>query len=182
MTAVNFENFAANQARGYASTVTRLARGFSESSRIRKTIKSKVEPKGKGKWIIRVTAGDGLPRDSSETPDVRAREYGSGIWARRGPKGKILIKPSANPKDGKKKKYLAFSWELANPNLPRLSDDRVLLRSVEHPGIDADNDGQGYIGPAIRETNKFIRKKFATDGVKAIKLDIRSSFKGAKRA
>ena len=176
MTAVNFENFAANQARGYASTVTRLARGFSESSRIRKTIKSKVEPKGKGKWIIRVTAGDGLPQDSSETPDVRAREYGSGIWARRGPKGKILIKPKGE------KKYLAFSWELANPNLPRLSDGRVLLKSVEHPGIDADNDGQGYIGPAIRKTNKFIRNKFATGGLKAIKLDIRSSFKGAKRA
>ena len=173
MATTNFDNFTANQARGYASLVTRLARGFSESTRVRETIHSNVEI-GKGKHIIRVRAG------GPNAPDARAREYGSGVWARRGPKGKILIKP-------KKGKFLVFPWDVATSPISGfisnvLQNDKnvVFLKQVEHPGIDADNNGKGYIGPAVRETNKYIRKRFTSEGAKAIGLDIRASFKGAK--
>lgn len=116
-------------------------------------------------------------------PDARAREYGSGIHARLsrtsphqlGPRGKILIRP----KNGKK--FLAFPWEMANDNIPRLPDGRVLLREVKHPGVQAANNGRGYIHPAINKANKALRERFGKEGAKAIALDIRASFKGAKK-
>jgi hypothetical protein len=173
MATTNFEKMTANQARGYASLVTRLAKGFSESNRVRETIHSNVEI-GKGKHIIRIRAG------GPNAPDARAREFGSGVWARRGPKGKILIRARNYP-------YLTFKWDVATSpvssgavNIPKNKEGYVHLKQVEHPGIDADNDGKGYIGPAIRETNRLMRKRFVEEGKKAIRLDIRASFKRAK--
>lgn len=167
----NFNAALKNVARGYASTATRLAKGYSESARVRRTIKSNVEIK-QGIFVIHVRAGD-----KRTAPDARAREYGSGIWARRGPKGKILIRP-------RKAKALVFPWDIAtspssgkiSPNLPRTKDGKVILKQVEHPGIDADNDGQGYLAPAIRETNKLIRARMGKDLGNAIRADIRAGF------
>jgi hypothetical protein len=167
----NFENFTANQARGYASTVTRIAKELAPNNHIKASIRSTVEIGQQGKFIIRVRASG---------PDARAREYGSGVWARRGPKGKILIRPKNYP-------LLVFKWDVATSpisngsvNVPRNAEGFVHLKQVEHPGVDAANEGKGYIHPAINQTNKYIRDKFATEGKEAIKLDIRASFKGAK--
>lgn len=155
----NFNKALANIARGYASTTTRLAKELAPNNHLRQSIQSSVEQSGEGTFIIRVRA---------RGPDARAREYGSGIWARRGPRGKILIRP-------RNKRALAFYWEKANPNIPTLPDGRVLLGSVEHPGVDAANDGQGYLHPAIRETNKLIRDRIRREAGLAITLDIRAS-------
>jgi len=164
----NFEAAMANVARGYASTVTRLAKGFAPNNHLKDSIASTVEI-GEGKFIIRIRA---------RGPDARAREYGSGVWARRGPKGKILIKPRSA-------RALVFPWEVAtspisgqiSPNVPRLEDGRVILKQVEHPGVDAANEGKGYLHPAINETNKLIRKRVLELGKQGIVLDLRASFR-----
>ena len=167
MATVNFENFTANQARGYASLVTRYAKELAPNNHLKASISSTVEIGQQGKFIIRVRASG---------PDARAREYGSGVWARRGPRGKILILP-------KNKAKLVFKWDVATSpisgfitNVPQNTNNVVFLNKVEHPGIDADNGGQGYIHPAIRETNKYIRKRIIEEGGNAIRADIRASF------
>lgn len=166
----NFEASMANVARGYASTATRLAKGFAPNKHLKDSIKSTVEI-GQGKYIIRVRASG---------PDARAREYGSGVWARRGPKGYITIKP-------KNKKALAFVWEKGklplayNPatQLPAVGFETgvAVLKKVQHPGVEAANGNRGYIHPAINETNKFIRKRIKEEGKKGIILDLKDSFR-----
>lgn len=164
----NFESFTANQARGYASLATRYAKEYAPNTHLRNSIHSKVDI-GQGKYIIRVRAVG---------PDARAREYGSGVHARGartskhqlGPHGKILIKP-------KNRKYLAFYWEKANDNIPRLPDGRVVLPKVEHPGVEAANNGKGYLAPAINKVREHIRKRFAREAKRPIMLDIRASLR-----
>ena len=166
----NFEQFTANQMRGYASLATRKAKEYAPNQHLKASISSSVEI-GDGKYKIRVRAVG---------PDARAREYGSGIHSRRstpskhqlGPKGKILIRPRSG-------KYLAFPWEKANDNIPRLPDGRVLLKKVEHPGVEAANNGKGYLAPAINDVRQAIRTKFGKEAARAIGLDIRAAFKKA---
>jgi len=160
--AANFTAFTINQVRGYASLLTRLAKSYAPNNHIKASIVSRVETSGEGKHIIRITATG---------PDARAREYGSGVHARRGGKHFITIKP----KHGKK--FLAFPWELANENIPTLPDGRVLLRSVQHPGVEAANSGKGYIAPAANEVRKQVRKRFGKEAARSIGLDIRAAFK-----
>jgi len=168
----NFEKHLFNAARGYASLATRLAKQYAPNTHLRASIRSTVEQRGRGKFIVRIR-GSG--------PDARAREYGSGIWARRGPAGKILIKP-------RRAKALVFPWEVAtspvswgyiSPDIPRTPDGKVILKKVEHPGVQAANDGRGYIGPALVDTRKALREKMKKDGATAIKLDMRAAFKVA---
>ena len=163
----NFETHLLNTARGYASLATRLAKGYAPNAHLRNSISSSVEQKGKASFIIRVRASG---------PDARAREYGSGVWARRGPRGKILIRP-------RNARLLVFPWEVAtspvsgNINVPRDSQGLVHLKQVEHPGVDAANGGEGYIGPAMNDTRKALREKMKKDGAAAIRLDMRAAFK-----
>ena len=167
----NFEQYLANVARGYASLVTKLAKGYSESSRVRSTIASTVERKSTAEFIIRTSAGDPV-----KAPDARAREYGSGVWARRGPKGKILIRARNKP-------LLIFPWDTptspvsgGSVNVPRDKYGNVRLKQVEHPGIDADNEGKGYLHPAMNDARKILRERIKKEGAAAIKLDLRESF------
>jgi len=169
MPTTNFEQFTANQARGYASLATKYAKELAPNSHLRASINSTVEI-GKGRFVIRVRASG---------PDAAAREYGSGIHSRRlrtskhqlGPRGKILIRPKAG------KKFLAFPWEMANENIPRLDDGRVLLTQVEHPGVEAANNGKGYIAPAISKVKEQIRTRFTKEAKPAIVLDLRASIR-----
>jgi len=169
MATKNFEQHINNMARGYASLATRYAKAYAPNNHLRNSIKSTVEQTSIGKIRIRIRATG---------PDARAREYGSGVWARRGPKGKILITP-------KQAKALVFPWQVAtslvsqgavNPNIPRTPDGKVILKKVEHPGVDAANEGRGYIGPAMVDTRKALRQKMKKEGKKAIQLDMRVSF------
>ena len=127
----------------WAGQLTSLAKSFAPNH-VEPAISSHVEEKAEGEYIIRITA------DRRIAPDARAWEFGSGLHARRGPKAKYPIRP----KNGK---MLAFHWEVANASPERFSflpDGRVILPSVQHPGIEAANSGKGYIAPAHERTEE----------------------------
>jgi hypothetical protein len=149
----------------WAGQLTRLAKAFAPSH-VRPAISSKVETKEDGTYIIRITSS------RSVAPDARAQEFGSGIHARRGVKQKYLIAP-------KTKKTLAFNWDIANANPERFvfaPDGRVLLPFVMHPGIEAANNGKGYLAPAMNEIRKRARAELDKEVKAAIVGDLRESF------
>lgn len=149
----------------WAGKMTRLAKALAPNH-VKPAISSHVEAKEDGTFLIRTTA------DRSVAPDARAQEYGSGLRARRGPKKKYPILP-------KNRKLLAFNWEVANNNPDKFSflpDGRVILASVEHPGIQAANNGKGYIAPAQVQLRKDARKELDEDIREAILADLRESF------
>lgn len=154
-----------NRARAWAGQLTSLARSFAPSH-VQPAIHSKVEEKGEGQFIIRITA------DRKIAPDARAQEFGSGIHAKRGVKKKYPILP-------KNRSLLAFNWEVANAQPEKFSflpDGRVLLASVQHPGIEAANDGAGYIAPAMKELRTRAKQELTKDIREAIVGDLRESF------
>ncbi len=155
----------------WAGQITSLARSLAPSH-VRPAISSKVETKGEGEFIIRTIA------DRRIAPDARAWEFGSGLHSRRGAKKKYIIKP-------KNKKLLAFYWDVATiSEMERGSpgkftfapDGRVVFHQVEHPGIQAANGGQGYIGPALKEVRRRGRAELSKDIRDAILGDLRQSF------
>lgn len=150
--------------------MTKLAKSFAPSH-VRPAISSSTEQKGDGTFIIRIKA------DRKVAPDARAWEYGSGVHAKRGKKEKYPILP-------KTKKLLAFHWDVATANPERFSflpDGRVILSSVQHPGIEAANEGAGYIRPAIHELKRRARAELTDDVRRAILGDIRDAFGRKKR-
>lgn len=154
-----------NRAVGWAGQLTMLAKSYAPAHVI-PAISSHVEEKGDGEFIIRITADRGI------APDARAQEFGSGLHARRGVKAKYPIYP-------KNRKFLAFYWEVANQNPERfafLPDGRVRLASVQHPGIQAANEGQGYIAPAMKELRQRAKAELTQDIRDAIVGDLRESF------
>jgi len=153
------------RASAWAGQLTMLAKSLAPNH-VQPAIKSKVEEKQNGQFIIRITA------DRRIAPDARAQEFGSGLHARRGPKQKYPIRP-------KNRKFLAFNWEVANANPDQfefLPDGRVRLTKVMHPGIEAANEGQGYIAPAMRELRKRAKAELSKDIRDAIVGDLRESF------
>ena len=153
------------RASAWAGQITSLARSLAPSH-VRPAIHSKVETKDDGTFIIRTTA------DRKIAPDARAWEFGSGIHARRGAKKTYPIRP-------KNKGVLAFNWEIANANPERFTfapDGRVLLFSVNHPGIEAANGGKGYIAPAMKEVRRRGKAELSKDIRDAILGDLRQSF------
>ena len=122
--------------------------------------------------------------DDRKFADARAREFGSGKWAKT-KKKKYPILP-------RKKKYLAFEWEKANKNnldinlANRMRDawasnldengffdptgfqadlmssgkymgrhgDLLMFNKVMHPGFQAANKGKGYLGLAMKICRK----------------------------
>lgn len=153
------------KAAAWAGQLTRLAKGFAPSH-VKPAISSAVESKDDGTYIIRITANRAV------APDARAQEFGSGLHARRGVKKKYLITP-------KTQKVLAFNWEVANANPERFvfaPDGRVLLPSVQHPGIEAANSGKGYIAPAMKELRKRAKAELDKEVKDAIMGDLRESF------
>lgn len=154
------------RARSWAGQLTSLARSFAPAH-IKGAISSHVEEGNKeGQWIIRITA------DRRLAPDARAWEYGSGIHSQKGPKQKYPIRP-------KTKRFLAFHWEVADMNPEQfkfLPDGRVILPAVQHPGIEAANEGAGYIRPAIAELRKRGKQELTAEIKQAILGDLRQSF------
>jgi len=153
------------RAAAWAGQITRLAKGLAPAH-VRPAISSSVESKEDGTYIIRITANRNV------APDARAQEFGSGIHSRRGAKQKYPIVP-------KNTKVLAFNWEIANANPERFvfaPDGRVLLPSVQHPGIEAANNGKGYIAPAMRELRKKAKAELQKELKDAIVGDLRESF------
>lgn len=163
----------------WAGQLTKLAKGFAPDH-LKPYIFSRVEQKDT-KIIIRTTANrKANPIEKYGSADARAQEYGSGLHARRGAKKKYPIKP-------KNKRILAFHWEVATRSEMEAGkpgkfmfapDGRVLMRQVNHPGIKAANNGQGYIAPAMRELRKRGKKELSADVRQAILGDLRQSFGG----
>jgi hypothetical protein len=163
------------RAASWAAQLTKLAKALAPNH-VRPAIKSRVETKDEGRYVIRITA------DRRLAPDARAQEFGSGLRARRGKKSKYIIKP-------KNKKLLAFYWEVATVSemergapgkFTFAPDGRVTFHSVMHPGIQAANNGQGYIAPAMKELRRKARAELSKDIKDAILGDLRTSF-GRKR-
>ena len=163
MATVNFSKAMLGSARQYARQMTIKARQHSKSNRVRATIHSTVEQKGY-LYVIRTRAG------GPNAKDARAREYGSGLHARKGKKAKYPIRPRETGG------VLVFPWDKASDLIPRTKDGKVILKEVMHPGIRADNGGRGYLRPARIEVNRFIKKKLLKDGAEGIKMDIRFAF------
>lgn len=153
------------KATAWAGQLTRLAKSLAPAH-VQPAISSKVETKEDGTYIIRITA------DRNKAPDARAQEFGSGLHARRGAKQKYPIRP-------KNRKFLAFNWEVANQNPDKfnfLPDGRVYLKGVMHPGIEAANEGKGYIAPAMVELRKRAKAELHIAVKDAIMGDLRESF------
>jgi hypothetical protein len=171
------ENAIYRKAISWAGQITRLAKSMAPAH-LRVGISSIVEKKKEGIFTIRVrSVGGNREKDKLYGSDARAQEFGSGLRARRGPKGKILIAP-------RYKKALAFPWEVATQNpdqFTMLEDGRVLLKSVEHPGIEAANNGKGYLAPAINEVRKRGRENLTKELRLAILSDIRTAFSRGKK-
>ena len=171
MATKNFDQAILNSARSYAGGITTRAKGFSQSARIRRTIRSRVSQEN-GRIVVTTTAGDGNTEPGG-TGDARAREYGSGLHAVVGVGKKYPIRPR------KSGGLLVFAWDVATVGVHRTKEGKAVLKEVMHPGIRADNNGKGYIRPARIAASKVLRKNLKEKGAKGIRLDLRSSFKGA---
>lgn len=169
------------RARVWAGNVTKLAN--KNLGKFKKLILVKSSAQEQGYKIGVVTTASPTSRDKyGRIKNVaRAYEYGSGIHSRRaiaspkqqGVKGKILIKPV-------RKKILAFYWDVATANpddFVFLEDGRVILPHVNHPGVEAANEGKGYLAPAINEVRKQIRKEVPKETRDAIIGTFRKSFR-----
>ena len=163
MPTTNLEKALASIARGYASYATVKAKEYAPNNHLRNSIKSTVTKKSDILYMVTTSATG---------PDARAREYGSGLHARRGKKAKYPIVPVNAP-------ALVFFWEKANDNIPRTEDGRVILQKVMHPGVEAANDGRGYLEPALEETKKSILKNLPSDLKYSIVLDLKAAVRKA---
>lgn len=158
----------------WSGQLTRLAKAFAPNH-LRPFIHSHVETKDDGRFVIRISVNrNERPLEKYGSADARAQEYGSGLRARRGAKRKYPIVP-------KDKKVLAFHWEVADSNPQNFKftpNGKVLLGSVQHPGIQAANQGKGYIAPAMKELKKRGKAELKDDVRQAILGDLRQSFGG----
>jgi hypothetical protein len=164
-------------------------------------VKSRTVEQGDGKIGIESTGtAQGTNKKGVKNPPIaRAYEYGSGTRSRskkrsphQGAGGFITIK-------AKRKKFLAFYWEKAIAD-PRDSvfvsgkriykggvdtippKARILLGSVQHPGVQAANNGKGYLAPAIAKIRRtMINKELPKDVRKAVFGTIRKGFRVAKK-
>lgn len=163
----------------WAGQLTVLAKNFAPSH-LKPYIHSRVEDKKDGEFIIRTYVNrNENPQEKYGSADARAQEYGSGLRARRGKKEKYPIKPKPGHP------YVAFYWEVATRSemeagspgkFKFLPDGRVYFPQVNHPGIKAANNGQGYIAPAVKELKLRAKKELTKDIRDAILGDLRQSF------
>lgn len=164
------------RAKSWATAITKAAHRNLGNKRRLINVKSTVTEQ-KGMIGVTSVATPALPIK----PVARAYEYGSGIHSRlskKSPKqlsakGKILIRHRL-------KKVLAFHWEVADANPADFifgKDGKVLLPSVKHPGVKAVNNEKGYLGPAVREVRKSIRKELSKDTRDAVLGTFRRTFK-----
>lgn len=133
-----------------------------------------------GDRLIVFTTGMGKGKDVA-----RAYESGSGIHSRSpktspkqmGSRGYIRIAP-------KTKKVLAFFWDKVSSNTPAgkkflgvsKSTGKALFNYVDHPGVEAANNGKGYIAPAVNKVRAQIRKDIPKDVRKVVLGTFKKSF------
>lgn len=123
---------------------------------LKTAIKSSAKELGDGRYQIITTVSK---------PDALAQEYGSGLKATRGAKHTYPIEP-------KNKGALAFMGR---------DGGWVVTKHVDHPGI-APFRGVGYARISLQEIRKRMRAELSAEILRAIKLDIRTSFISANKA
>ena len=112
-----------------------------------------------------------LKADRRIAPDARAYEYGSGEKARRsevsphqlGSKQKILI-------EAKNGLFLSFKVKTEK------GMEWIHPTSALHPGVDAANNGEGYLRKAVKDTNAANRKEASSGAANAVRLELRARF------
>lgn len=159
------------RATAWAGMLTRIAREFAPDH-LKSFIHSKVTERGNGMYAITV----GIKIDKhGPTADAAAQEFGSGIHDENFPH-KITIVPTQG------KEFLVFKWDKVDgqPGFRRTSDGKVMLKSVQHPGI-RKYRGAGYLQPAIRELIAKGRAELDDDIRMAIIGDLSASFRHANK-
>lgn len=165
------DNAVRRRATNWAGMLTRIAREFAPDH-LKSFIHSKVTERGQGAYAITI----GIKIDKhGPTADAAAQEYGSGIHDENNPH-KITIVPTQG------KEFLVFKWDKVEgqPGFRRTSDGKVMLKSVQHPGI-RKYKGAGYLAPAIRELIAKGREELGDDVRTAIIGDLSASFKNANK-
>lgn len=104
---------------------------------------------------------------TKDEPTAVAYELGSGIHSTEGQKSAYPIKP-------RKSIYLAFQWinepKVITELAPHLNDGRVLLKSVQHPGVEA----KPYLKPALDDEMPVILGILGDEVLSGISLEIGS--------
>lgn len=180
---MNMQDRLRKRAGSWASQITRNA--HKNLGRYKKLINvsSEVRSDNRGRIIVQSTA---YPIQRSEYGDIkrvaRAYEYGSGLHGFQRKKYKIAPRRA---------KALAFYWEKTynfndddweklegSPKFIKVSDTdgRLLFRWVDHPGVEAANNGQGYLFPAVDLVRKRIADQVTEDVMEQFIGDFRSIF------
>jgi len=155
--------------RNWAGQITSLAKSFAPNHLKNKIHSSAVENK-EGQISITTTV---------KSKDARAQEFGSGLWAQKGSKHWILIRP-------KDKGAIWFPYPAVKiyPGARQCTKDGKLgitTHEVHHPGIHAVNNEQGYIRPAMAAIRKKGRQELSKDVRQAILGDLNMAFKTGKK-
>ena len=120
------------------------------------------EEEADGKYIIHATVNRySNPRPNYGSMDAKAQEYGSGIRARTATQHMIDIVPKQETG------WLVFTAK---------DGKFVRTKHVSHPGINAANDGEGYVAPAIKELRTVGKAELSAAVRKSILSDIRRSW------
>lgn len=155
--------------RNWAGQITSLAKSFAPNHLKTKIRSSATEPKEGQIRIITTVKGK----------DARAQEYGSGLWAQKGTKHWITIRP-------KDAGAIWFPYPVAKiyPGATQWTKDGksgITTHEVHHPGIHAVNNEEGYIRPAIKAIRAKGKAELSKDVRQAILGDLRQVFSGAKK-
>lgn len=155
----NLDNVLFDIATSIMEKATERAKAYAPNTHIKDAIFSSMDRIGDGEYLITLEVS---------TPDAAAYEFGSGIHSTEGVAEPYTISP-------RNAKMLAFFWDKAHENIPKLPDGRVILASVQHPGVAPANGGRGYMRPAITDTISEI-SQFADEITQSIIDDIKTSW------
>lgn len=151
----------------WAGQLTSKAKAYAPTH-LQPFIHTKVEPNDAG-FILRLgvenkaPTGPGHPNYGSS--DARAQEYGSGKQAQRGARTFINIDPVTKP-------------ALVFPGTHEWEGLMIITPHVNHPGIKAANEDQGYLRPAVKDLRARLRAELQEDVRDAIKTSMRIAFRG----
>lgn len=172
----------------YSTNITKDANR--NLGKFKKLILVKSDSKVNGNTVEIISTAS--PKDNDK-PVARAYEYGSGTRSRSvkrsrfqmGARGFIKIAP-------KNKKVLAFDWQTIYGPLQaggkkligrstthideRTGGYNIMFRYVEHPGVQAANNGKGYLAPAITKNRKPMNAEIAKEVGEEARSVLRRAF------
>lgn len=150
----------------WAGQLTRIAKGYAPAH-LQPYIHTTVEETDTGftlKLGVKNKAPTGPGHWNYGSSDARAQEYGSGLQAQRRGRSFISI-------DAKNKPLLIF------PGTHEYAGVTIMIPHVNHPGIKATNDEEGYLRPAVKDLRKRMRAELQEDVRDAIRTTMRMTFK-----